>query len=215
MKKFLLLVFFLSALVSCGKKKEIITHGTESWPENNVEFITEVYLDHDSAFNTWTDKNSGRLFLIKKSASLQDLKDSTYTAVFYYDNGNILAIRSFNKKIPSGNWEKNYPDGKKKSLSKYKDGKLVEITAWWENGNVNIEMKSDKNGKMMHHEFFENGNLAQQLEIDSTGSGSCVNYYPNGKKKIEGSVYRKNPSGIWKMYDTLGNLRQDTLFGIK
>jgi antitoxin component YwqK of YwqJK toxin-antitoxin module len=216
MRRYLLLIPILFALISCGKKKrKVIEYGTESWPQDSVEFITELYVDHDSAFNTWTDKKTGKLFYVEKSASLQDLKDSTYSGTFYFDDGSVLATKFLRKRARIGNWEKFYPGKKKRSLSKYKDGKLIELTDWWENGNVNVEIRYSENGKMIHEEFFENGNPAQKLEIDSVGTGTCINYYSNGKKRGEGNVFRKNPSGIWKMYDTLGNLKQDTLFGIR
>ncbi|HET6991038.1 MAG TPA: hypothetical protein VFJ43_06930 [Bacteroidia bacterium] len=206
---FLLLIPFL--IISCGKKRKILAQGTESWPQDSVEFATQLYLDHDSAFYTWTDKSTGRLFLIEKSASLQDLKDSTYSAFYYHENGNLMKVKSYDKKIP-GNGMEYYPDKKKKSESRFQNGNLVEYTSWWETGKVNIETKYLEGGKIIHNEYFENGNSAQQLEVDSLWSGTCVNFYENGKKKGEGTIFHKNPSGIWKMYDSLGNPKQDTFF---
>ncbi|HTL80767.1 MAG TPA: hypothetical protein VL651_03625 [Bacteroidia bacterium] len=209
---FTALIFSIAFFSSCGKKKEVIRSGV-------VEFMgdkwnEEFYIDHDSAFVEYRYPGTGELFYYARAASQKEMNDSTFSAVYYYRNGKIHASFSKEKKIPCGTWIENFESGAKGSSTEFKNGSMVSITTWWENGKVHVESHTEADGRMLHNEFYENGNPSQQLMMDSTWKGSCVNFFRNGKKQSEGNSMMGSPAGIWHRWDSLGNALRDTLYGL-
>lgn len=216
MRKFFFPLVILLSIVSCGRKREVIKSGTESWPQDGLEFITELYIEHDSAFNAWTDKKTGRLAYIQKAASLEELNDSTYSLTKYFiSSGKIRAQKQYILKKPAGSWKTFYASGEIESESVYENGLLKSYESRYENGTMKIKGELLPDSTFRHREYFENGVPLKEMVTDKTGKGSCTSYYRSGKIRETGPVADFNPFGIWKIYDTLGNVKQNTLFGIK
>jgi antitoxin component YwqK of YwqJK toxin-antitoxin module len=214
MKKILLPILLL-LLFSCGKKRQVIEQGNSS-PENYDNFSNELYIENDSAFHVYTNLKNGKLVEMDNAASLEELKDSTYCRIYYYhESGNLHSIDYFRKKKREGESTSFYESGKKKSRASFVNGIKGNYEAWYESGNVMVKGELLPDSTFRHREYFENGNPKKEMLADKNGKGSCTYYYSNGKVHETGALLNFDPTGIWKIFDTLGNLKQDTLFGIK
>ncbi|CAN5891720.1 hypothetical protein BH11BAC7_BH11BAC7_06680 [soil metagenome] len=215
MRKFFLPILIFLIITSCGKKKTVIAYGTESWPEEGIEFLTELYVDHDSAFISWTNKKTGRVLYLGKAASMQDLKDSTFTRNYFYDSGKLHTIEPFRNKKMDGEVLSFYKSGKKKSRVTFSDGIKGNYETWYESGKLMIKGELLPDSTFSHKEYYENGVLQKEMITDKTGKGSFSSYSGNGKIYESGALLNFERSGIWKIFDSLGNPRRDTLFGIE
>src|SRR3954469_19089895 len=79
-----LIALLVLTLVSCGKKKQIIT---STYDESNgmISSRYEKFIERDSAFETTTDGPSGKLMKIGRAKDLAELNAGTYTEEgFFY-----------------------------------------------------------------------------------------------------------------------------------
>lgn len=215
MRKFLLPIIVLLLFFSCGKKKEIIASGRIE--EGGSDYSTwEEFIDKDSAFVVYRDGSSGIIYMRKKAKSLAELRDSTYSSEFYYTpSGKLLSIDYFRDKKHIGESLSFYESGKKKSSAFFLNGVRGNYETWYENGNLMVKGELLPDGTFRHREYYENGSPKKEMISDKNGKGSCTYYFMNGKIRENGALMDFEPSGIWKIYDSLGNPRQDTLFGLK
>lgn len=179
---------------------------------NNKKVRWEVFTENDTCFKYFYD--NGNIVAIANAANAADLKDSTFSEKDFSLTGKLIQLKSFLHGKPEGEWTSFYPNGKKKSVSKTRNGLLLEYQAWYDNGQVQVNGTRLDNGKMQRREFFKNGNTSQAFEVDSAGTGYCSYYFMNGKKREEGNLYNFSPIGIWKRFDSLGNAKRDTLLGV-
>lgn len=102
MRKFLLPLFFLLILFSCGKKRKVLSHG--SIEENGIATVTfEEFIDHDSAFEVFTDIASGRIWKMKRAKDVKKLHDSTFSLnVYFIPSGKLRAQKQYILKKPVG-----------------------------------------------------------------------------------------------------------------
>ena len=133
----------------------------------------------------------------------------------YYENGNterafkIVGLKSANMQI-------FYPDGKLKSDVTYYKGEPQIWTDYYANGQIEY---TEENSKSMEYLIFrksytEDGKPQEIFELidQKKKMYSKKEYYENGKIKSEGEMkynssaidYQKD--GIWKTYDTNGNV---------
>ena len=214
MIKFLLPLLLLM-IFSCGKKRKVIDQGNGSNP-NYSEFIPELYTENDSAFNTYRNIKTRKLVLMEKAASLQELKDSTFCRIRYYStSGKLFSIDTVRNKKRIGNSVSFYESGKKKSNALFSDGLQENYEVWYESGKVMIKGELLPDSTFRHREYFETGIPKKEMLTDKNGKGSCTYYHTNGAIRETGPILNFDASGIWKIYDEQGNLKQDTIFGIR
>jgi antitoxin component YwqK of YwqJK toxin-antitoxin module len=214
MRKFFLPIIFLLTIISCGKKREVIYDERDGGPHS--DFAPALYIENDSAFHTRRYLKNGKIVEMQKAASLQELEDSTYCRIYYYhESGNVYSIDYFQKKKHVGESLSFYESGKKKSRATFSDGIRGNYEIWYESGKLMIEGELLPDSTFRHREYFESGLPKKEMATDKTGKGQCTYYYTNGKTKETGPMVDFNPCGIWKIYDTLGNLKHDTVFGLK
>lgn len=111
-------------------------------------------------------------------------KDTTnFKMIQCYENGNIKSVRSFRKSLMQGKAKYFYDDGKKWQVSNYiLDASCGKFTEWYSNGNIKTKR-----------------NLLY-------GSGSVTDYHTNGNIWKKGVLDKFQEDGIWKTYDSLGNI---------
>lgn len=209
MRKYFLQAIILILIISCGKKRVITSQGNMILNEKQVHW--EIFEEHDTCFKVITA--SSAIVAILSAPTESHLKDSSFSETDYFANGNILQVKSYLHGKPDGEWTIYYPNKKKKSLSKTKNGVLYEYRAWYENGQTQVNGSRTDAGRMKRREFFKNGKTSQEFDTDSLGNGTCISFFANGKKESEGNLFRFSPVGIWKRYDSLGKAMSDSLYG--
>ncbi len=214
MRKFLLPLLILLTLFSCGKKRKVIYDEKDGGPYSN--FAPALYIENDSAFHTYRYLKNGKIVQMDKAASLQELNDSTYCRIYYYhESGNLYSIDYFRNKKHVGESRSFYESGKKKSSSFFSDGLQENYEVWYESGKLMIKGELLPDSTFRHREYFDTGIPKKEMVTDKNGKGSCTYYHPNGAIRETGPILDFNASGIWKIYDEQGNLKQDTIFGIR
>lgn len=214
MRKFLLPLFILLTIFSCGKKRKVIYDEKDGGPYS--DFAPALYIENDSAFHTYRYLRTGKIVQMDKAASLQELEDSTYCRIYYYhESGNLFSIDYFRDKKHVGESLSFYESGNKKYRAFFSNGIQGNYDTWYESGNLMIRGELLPDSIFRHREYYENGSPKKEMISDQNGKGSCTYYYQNGKIREIGALMDFEPSGIWKIYDSLGNSQQDTLFGIK
>lgn len=215
MRKYFLPILFLLTIISCGKKKQVLATGVIE--ENGYTYATwEKFIDHDSAFVVFTDAASGKINRIQKAENEVALSDSTYTMEFFFiPSGKLMTVQKYKQKKPDGKWPSFFENGKMAGETVFENGLMQHYTMWFENGNVQTKGELLADSTFRHREYFESGLPKKEMTADKTGKGHCTYFYLNGKTRETGPVMNFNPCGIWKIYDTLGNLKHDTVFGLK
>ncbi len=214
MKKFLLPLFILLTIFSCGKKRKVIYDENDGGPYSH--FAPALYIENDSAFHTYRYITSGKIVEMEKAASLQELADSTFCRFrYYYYSGNLLSIDTVRNKKRTGIAVTFYESGKKKSSTLFSDGLQESYEVWYESGELQIKGELLPDSTFRHREYYETGISKKEMISDKNGKGSCTYYHPNGAIRETGPIVDFNASGIWKIYDEEGNLKQDTIFGIR
>lgn len=217
MRKSLLPIIILLTvtIISCGKKKKkVIASGVIE--ENGYVYATwEEFINNDSAFVVFTDAASGKINKIHKAENEPALRDSTYTAEYFFPSGKLMMIQKYKQKKRDGSWPSFFENGKMAGETVFKNGIVQHYTLWFENGKVQTKGELLPDSTFRHREYFENGSPKKEMAADKNGKGQATYYYANGKIHETGPIVNFNRTGIWKIYDTLGNVKQDTLFGIK
>jgi antitoxin component YwqK of YwqJK toxin-antitoxin module len=234
-KSFLPIIIFLT-IISCGTKRVVTGEGVSVIYSDSIYWQT--YTENDSAFRRFYFNPKGPVF-IEGASSEPDLKDSTFVLNAFLPNGRLIERRFYLHGREDGEWltynadgskdtrrvfkngkhvstETWYPGtGRKKSRTVYSDGFESGYETWYESGKKEITGELLPDSAFRHREYFENGLPKKEMTADKTGKGQSTYYYANGKIHETGPIANFNRSGVWKIYDTLGNVKQDTLFGIK
>lgn len=122
--------------------------------------------------------------------------------------------------------EGTYTNGKE--IGKWKtytlDGKLTEESQYDEKGKRNGVFRSfDTDGKMICEMDYASGEVVGYRYYDKQGKiikegkkqkgeFEFVGFYPEGKKKFEGVYTSEGKKGLWKYYDSFGNLSSEENF---
>ncbi len=101
---------------------------------------------------------------------------------YWHQNGQLAGEQEFSNGIPTGHWKSWYDNGKQETDYDFATGKA---TLWHQNGQKNSE-----------------GNILTTFQYD----GKWVGWHDNGKINYEGAYKAGQKDGIWKFYDTTGNL---------
>lgn len=130
-----------------------------------------------------------------------------------------------------------YKDGMISQRVNYKDGKICGAVEMYKNGSLNLLMnyKDDKpNGQMYVFEknklsqmgFYKNGHKHGKFFIfngdylvkedhykDDLLEGISITYYPNSSNIFTiGDYFAGDKKGVWKQFDTDGNLLKEEYF---
>jgi antitoxin component YwqK of YwqJK toxin-antitoxin module len=211
MKKGFLAFLLLLTIVSCGKKRAIISEGETTIGILCVHY--QEYWENDTFYKAFTDESQLVVLLIANSEA--EFRDSTFTRKTFPITNELYSIEVFKNGKLEGDVLTFYGSGKKKSRTSYLHGFKSGYETWYESGKKQVTGELLPDSTFLHREYFENGLPKQEMTADETGKGHCTVFHPNGKKREEGPMVNFNPVGIWKIYDTLGNVKQDTIFGIK
>ncbi|HEU4719634.1 MAG TPA: hypothetical protein VFU15_17440 [Bacteroidia bacterium] len=213
MKNFRVILFFSCALiaVSCGKRRKVIGGGTLYFPQTGKETWL-LYLENDSCYEAFYSGNT--LVRIISAKTKEEMEDSTYLERCYFPDGKLLLTKQFIHRVPEGEWTTYYDTGKQKSWKVIRHGVPLHYKDWFEDGRLSVEGIRDPNGNLDRKQYYYNGNMDQEFTTDSLGNGHCKAYHKNGKIETEGQLNYFSPFGLWKRWDSLGNPRTDTVYGI-
>ena len=199
---------------SCSKKKEVIKTGTFK-DMNGVLLAYEMYSERDTFFRSISDPRNGMLYSIQRASTQKEIEDSSFSETVYSGSGKIVQTKSFLNKRPAGIWNVWNEKGVQTSYTKIENGNAIEYKAWFDDGRMRIEGKKNSDDTLLRREYFSNGKPDREFWIDSLGNGRCNLYFPNGKMREKGPLWQYAPSGIWNRFDSLGNTRSDTVYGMK
>jgi antitoxin component YwqK of YwqJK toxin-antitoxin module len=194
----------------CERRQQIIAEGDFTDADSSVYHWKE-YMDRDSFFREVTSQ--GKIVSVGKSKTQEAFRDSTFSETDFYTNGKQKASRNFVKGSQQGVWKSWYEDGKTKSASVVDAGVLRDYLSYYDDGSIAVTASKATDGTMSRTDRWRNGNLKEEFITDSLGNGKCTNYYENGKKQQEGTLFRFTPSGNWLRWDSLGNSLSDTTYG--
>ena len=137
---------------------------------------------------------------------------------YYYDNGQLEMVETYNHGWPSGVWETYYENGQLESKGNYNsEGYENDIwEAYFENGQIQYKGEY-KNGKPTGDWkiFFEDGSLEASLSFSETGNptGQIISNFNNEKPKAIGSFnIMGQKTGIWKIFYTNGALKSEIVY---
>ncbi len=90
--------------------------------------------------------------------------------------------------------------GKHKHQTCYKKDQLIQEGKYFNNKKEGLWV-----------EYYCLGNIKSKIPfVDGKPKGHCIVYHPNGKVKEEGDWKNNRPIGVYKEFDTLGFVRQET-----
>jgi antitoxin component YwqK of YwqJK toxin-antitoxin module len=151
----------------------------------------------------------------------------------FYTDGQLKSYKNY---FPNGNLERDfkaidlyrsqvkifYENGQLKSQVKYIEGEIQEWTDYYENGQ--IEMTEEKTKSCTYHTFartyYSDGKAKKALELADKKKLTYTysEFHSNGQKKVEGTKQFKDELGdyinigVWKYFDTSGNLTKEEKF---
>lgn len=166
-------------------------------------------------------------------------KKDGYTKYFSKDDDRLLKAVPFKNGVKHGLGRVYAKSGLVKEVTEYKNGRIISIDyinrkdnrgrkqgKWmyfYGNGNIKLEGRFindkkhgffkyyDKQGSLTKIEKYQNGILLPKapevVELDEK-----VSYYPDGKVKTIAHFLDEKPQGIWKEFDTLGNIEKTFIF---
>lgn len=213
LRTYILFLFPLLCLVtSCEPKQQILSEGDYITPgDTNGLLHRKEYLFHDSFFVEET--KNGIRHTLTQCKTEEQFRDSTFSQIFYFNNGVPKASRNFLHGDQSGLWKSWYEDGQQKSASMVDKGVLRDYFSYYDNGSIAVSASRQPDGVMSRTERWRNGNLKEEFISDSLGNGRCTNYHENGKKSQSGGLILFAPFDTWQRWDSLGNQLSDTIYG--
>lgn len=153
---------------------------------------------------------------ILKAKMVFDKKNQSIVKVTYFDDtGELSATGFFYDKKRDSVWqyfgaeaklvgEEHYIRGKKNGITKkyYPNGKVVE-EIWYKNDKLD--------GSWIR--YYENGSMRMKTQqVNDKRIGDFYSYFADGKVEIKGFYKDDIKDGIWKKFDTKGNVVREMKF---
>jgi|GEM_PF-1267595 antitoxin component YwqK of YwqJK toxin-antitoxin module len=205
-----ILAIFSLCATGCNPRQQIIAEGDFVDVDSTVYHWKE-YLLRDTFYREVS--RGGVRVNLSLSESEKNFRDSTFSETDYYANGKTKATRNFVAGQQQGLWSTWYETGITKSKSVVDKGILRDYVSYYDDGGTAVTASRAPDGIMSRTDRWRNGNLKEDFITDSLGNGRCTNYFENGKKQQEGTLFRFTPSGDWQRWDSLGNSLSDTTYG--
>ncbi|WP_426667940.1 TonB family protein [Mucilaginibacter sp. McL0603] len=194
-KAFLILFFSIITYLNANAQKDTLTYYMKTHRISETETFSVPESDKDSADFVRTillpDGNTDKsLFLIKD----------------YYKNGTpkmigTSTVRSDYIRL-SGSCMEFFPDGKRKSVKNYKNGKLVDdVIQYFPNGQLYLTGKYDTSGRIIVNECRDSSGKV----LVKNGNGHCTEYDPDFRRVYaEGNIANGIEEGEWHgfLYDS-------------
>ncbi|MEM6737488.1 MAG: hypothetical protein AAF620_15615 [Bacteroidota bacterium] len=161
------------------------------------------------------------------------VQDSTLEGSYesFYINGSLQTFGWYHKNQPDSIWKYYYENGRPKAIGRYYNGyPRGKWKFYYENGNIKSEgilKKSEKNGYWrFYYEnggeksngnyfdnqksgiwnyFYEDGSLKAQAYMEN-GQGKYTEFYPSGKRRMEGYNENEKSEGEWTYYYESGEV---------
>lgn len=180
--------------------------GTTTWYENGQKKITGQFID-DEKHGLW------RHFYEDGSRyrEIEYVNDRPHGKhIKWHKNGQIHEQGHFKYGRRYAFWTTWYFGGQKRSAGEFIDGKRDSSWVWWhKNGQVSSKgiMKIGKR-ILDWRDWYDNGQVEKSYSYDSLGvmQGLYYEFYPDGSKKVEGFSVGGKKHGLWREWDSDGNL---------
>lgn len=209
MRKIFLLLIILVTAISCGRKKRVVTAQGDTLL-GVLQAHYQYYSYNDSVFKIFSDKDG--LIEILSATSDSAFNDSTYSETKFMPGNKLYTTGNYKNKKRDGLFRYYFLSGKLRANVFYSNGIENTFEGFYESGKPRQKGELINDSTFRDQEYSQNGLLLEEMITDKTGKGSSTVYDENGKIKESGSVLDYNPSGIWKIYDTLGKPVRDTFF---
>ncbi|MEM6643915.1 MAG: toxin-antitoxin system YwqK family antitoxin [Bacteroidota bacterium] len=126
---------------------------------------------------------------------------------YYYENGRPKAIGRYSKGTPNGKWKYYYENGNIKSegilAGSDKEGYW---TFYYENGGEKSNGSYFSNQKSgIWNYFYEDQSIKAQAYLEN-GKGRYTEFYPSGKRRMEGFNENEKSTGEWIYYFESGEI---------
>jgi antitoxin component YwqK of YwqJK toxin-antitoxin module len=183
----------------------------------NLFFISILIAQNDTVFNQ-TDEQGLKQGYWKKSYNNGNLmykgffKDNKPLGkmIRYYESGGLQAILEFRNDIESTQAKLYYEDGEISAEGNYintlKDS-LWKYYSFWTGALVSEEyyIKGKKNG--VQKSYYANGNVSEETEYkNDIKDGHWIQYFEDGKKKLEATYRWNKVNGRYTLYYPTGNV---------
>ncbi len=152
--------------------------------KSNYVYLRKYFKNAENTYTVFDYYASGKLQMSGNYLS-EDFKKRTGTFIYYYETGVIQSIEHLLNDSTVDYSESNYPDGKRKSLTRVVNGK---DTYWGYYSNGKTEMISQMYKHRQH--------------------GHAIYYHDNGNLSSEGEFENGFKTGEWKYYNLEGEYIQ-------
>jgi len=112
------------------------------------------------------------------------INDYTGTCTTFHKNGSLAKLKTYKEGELNGKYQEHHFNGQKLA------------SAYFESENI-----SDSAFR-----YYSNGNLRLTITLDSLKNGKLMRYYKNGKLHVDGQFTNGVRSGVWKTYNSKGEL---------
>jgi antitoxin component YwqK of YwqJK toxin-antitoxin module len=165
------------------------------------------------------------------------------TAYYYFPDGSINEICSYENNQKEGKSFEFAEDGRLITIYTYRKGNLkerfrinrfnsdLEKVGLWQSFYDGFRLKTEKyykngvidgyykeydvNGQLMLTLLYRNGVLIEEVDEEKVISSERLEYYENGTVKSSGYYVKDKPVGIYKEYDITGNVTLSIIYNDK
>jgi len=134
---------------------------------------------------------------------LEEFKEGQW--FFYYDQGPLSSIGSFQKGKKSGTWGYFYTNRQLKQEEYWNDGKLMNIAEFFSVAGDTLPRGTLKDGNGLRLLYSESGVLdAEENYKDGVPNGDWKFYHQNGTLASQGKIVEGEKDGKWTYYHSNG-----------
>jgi uncharacterized protein len=141
----------------------------------------------------------------KRHGTAMEFNNNAVPVTLYeYFNDYLVEKQNVNRTVenkPEGVWRQYYPSGKVRSEEVYRDGILDGYTK-----------EFDERGNVINSQLYQEGKLIDKRKTDSVDFDEVVTKYPNGKIRTRAFFKDSIMIGIYREYDTTGNVVLSKVF---
>ncbi|HTF02751.1 MAG TPA: hypothetical protein VK826_01965, partial [Bacteroidia bacterium] len=174
---------------------------------NGERIIVKGAYHHNYKSGTWTIWYDSGQRKSEGAYSQYNWMDGNWKE--WYGNGQLKSDIDYRNSNPNGKWNEWYENGQMKSNGMYVNFKREgEFVTWWENGKMKSRDKYKEGNILVMESWHNNGQLASSSRYTQTGQayGEHKHWFPNGVLSEEHIYADGKPNGPAKWYYPNGKL---------
>lgn len=127
-------------------------------------------------------------------------------SVTYYENGALSQKGEYVRDRQEGEWQVFHENGNLRAKGNFQQGVMIGLWEFWsQDGMKTEELEYDENNEFKIINAWDNDGKS----IVKEGNGTYQTYYDNGKTERIGAVKDGQKTGVWKLYHTNGQLKEE------